>query len=290
MKPNNLSAVANLNINSKYALLEQSNNLQRCTEIFILFILLLCFWAQYAFIGNFVNARGVNYIDLITLPFDRDLAFSTFWSLFYSTALIVPFMFGWIIFIRSRFNLLYTYRLFLSCLLILVIHYSIYLLFPTCKILWQEPGFPAFWQQIQTPGLLNENTRFVLGITTPWNSFPSYHIGSAWIILRFTFERFKILGGIFLLWFIGMCLGTITLKVHVVLDGVAGIIISELCYQLFKTNPIQRYLKKFLAIHPRKPILCVYLCCILIAAPLVIYELIYIKPITVPEFVSLKNS
>ncbi|HVV68870.1 MAG TPA: phosphatase PAP2 family protein [Gammaproteobacteria bacterium] len=286
MKSNNLSAVFNV---SQYASLERSTNIQRFAEAFILFILLLCLWAQYAFIGNILNSRGTNYINLITLPLDHDLAFSTFWSLFYSAALIIPFVFVWILFIFSRFNLLLIYRLFLSCLLILIIHYIIYFLFPTCKILWQDPGFSAFWQQIQTPGFLNRNTQFVMSITTPWNSFPSYHIGSAWIILRFTFARFKILGSLFLIWFIGMCLGTITLKVHVIMDGIAAIIISELCYQLFKIPRIVHYVNKFSDIHPRKPILCIYLCCILIGAPLVLYELIYIKPMTVPEFVRLSS-
>ncbi len=287
MKLNNSPAAASTN--GKYNLLARTKNFSNFTEIFILFVVLLCFWAQYAFIGDVLNSRGINYINFITLPIDQHIQFSTTWSLFYSTALIIPFLFGWIIFIRSKFNLLYTYRLFLTCLLILIIHYCIYFIFPTCKILWQDPGFTTFWQQIQNPGFLNENTRFVLSITTPWNSFPSYHIGSAWVIFRYTFERFKILGVIFLLWFIGMCLGTLTLKVHVVLDGVAAILISEGCYQLFKIKRIQNYLKNYVSISSRKPILLTYLCCALIVSPLVLYELIMLKPMTVPQFINQSN-
>lgn len=281
-RADNLSAII---IKNNTTLIQQPNRNTRFAEFLLLFILMAAYWAQYTFIGDLVSDWGVNHIDLVTLPWDKTIPFSASWSFFYSSALFIPFIFGGIVFFRSGLDLLLAYRMMLTGILVLTIHYICYVSFPTATLIWKYPGFTTFWQQIQGPGWLNENTRFILSITSPGNSFPSYHIGSAWIILRYTFERSKLLGLIFLAWFIGMCIGTLTLKVHVIMDGVAGIIISELCYQLFKTHKIQAYLQWWITNFARKPIIWIYLCCALIVAPLVIYEFIHIPAVVVTGFV-----
>lgn len=280
--------ISTLTIDNTYNLYEQSKPGLRFIEFLFLFVLMGLYWSQYTFIGDLVSHWEVNYIDLITLPLDRKIPFTTIWSFFYSSALVVPFAFAWIIFFRYKLDLLIAYRMVLTCVSTLTIHYLIYILFPTDMFLWKYPGFQAFWQHIQTPGWLNENTKFILSITSPGNSFPSYHIGSGWIMLRYTFERFKVLGCIFLVWFIGMCIGAFTLKIHVILDGVAGIIISELLYQLYKTKKVNNYLVKWVNRYPRKSIIFGYFCCILILASVVIYEFRHIQPVVMAGFISAK--
>ncbi len=260
-----------------------STPLLRFLEIAVLFLITLCYWAQYGFIGDLVGYRQVNYIELITTPIDKNIHFTISWSLFYSSALIVPFLMSWIIIVQSRLNFLLFYRIFFTCLLVLSIHYALYFLFPTQVPLWEDPGFITFWQT-QDTDWLTANVRFIMSITSPWNSFPSYHIGSGWIILRYSFERFKLLSYIYLLWFIGMSIGAFTLKIHILLDGIVGIIISECAYQLFKTVKIQGYLQRFANMYPRNNVLIAYSCIALLLISLVTYQLAYFKPKFIPSY------
>lgn len=262
------------------------NAFVRALEITVLFVLMLCYWAQYGFIGNVVIGRGVNYIHFLISPLDQAIPFSASWSLFYSSALFVPFLFSWLIFIQSRFDLLLFYRMLLTCLLTLTIHFTFYLLLPTCTDIWNYPGFSTFWQQLKLPGLLHDNARYILSITSPWNSFPSYHIGSGWIVLRYTMERLRLrfLRYFFLIWFMGMCIGALTLKVHTIADGLAAILISECVYQLFRQPVLQKSLSSFLQKTNRKKVIGGYLAVILIAAPLVIYQLNHITPILISQY------
>ena len=51
-------------------------------EMITLFVLMLCIWAQYGFIGNVASSRGVNYIGIFTTPLDNAIPFSATWALF----------------------------------------------------------------------------------------------------------------------------------------------------------------------------------------------------------------
>ena len=121
-------------------------------------------------------------------------------------------------------------------------------------------------------------------MSSPWNAFPSYHIASGWNILRYTQERLKCGQYLMAIWFIGMCIGTVTLKLHIILDGVAAIFIAELCYQLFKLPKIKLILQQFIAL-PRKGILTAYIMITLLVISLVIYQLIHIKPILIGSLI-----
>lgn len=257
----------------------------RFIEISVLFIITLCYWAQYGFVGDMASLQQVNYIHLITTPLDQNIKFNIFWSFFYSTALIIPFLVAWLIIIKSKFDLLLFYRIFFTCLLVLSIHYIIYFLFPTRINLWEDPEFISFWQQDHTSWLA-KNTEFVVSITSPWNTFPSYHIGSGWIVLRYCFERFKLLSYIYTLWFIGMCIGAFTLKFHLILDGIIGIIISELIYQLFKTNKMQTYLLHYINKYSRKILIPIYCVLALFLTSLVFYQLLHAKPKFIPGYIT----
>ncbi len=151
-------------------------------------------------------------------------------------------------------------------------------------MIWQYPSFPAFWQQLNQPGFLHENARFILGMTSPWNSFPSYHIGSGWIVLRYAMERLKFLRYFFMVWFIGMCIGALTLKVHTIADGVVAIMISEWLYRFFRKPTSQKQLRLFLQQTDPKNRICGYLAATLILAPLVIYQLTHITPILISQY------
>jgi hypothetical protein len=193
-------------------------------EILIGAIVLILFF-YYVPIGEISGLRGLNLAPYMTTPLDRIIPFNTFWIIFYGISKYVIASVIVLIRLKVGANIKFIQRMALTYLAIILMAYVLFLLTPSSVI--KMFGIPnELWR---SGSWLNQQTVYEYRHESPWNSNPSLHIGMSWLTYRFFAYVYKnkIYHTIYMIWFLGMLIGTLCLKVHVICNLVCGFILAE---------------------------------------------------------------
>lgn len=174
---------------------------------------------QIAFQGSRLFEKGRFHADL-TLPADAAIPFLP-WTI---TIYVGCFLF-WLILYRliARLPRQEADRFFCANLLGKGISFIVFVLFPTTMSRPEVNGMTV-WDTF---------IRFLYWIDAPDNLFPSLHCTIAWLCWvgirgnRRVPLPWRIAA---LLMAVAVCLSTLTIRQHVLMDVVGGILLSELCY------------------------------------------------------------
>ena len=197
-------------------------------EIISVILLSVVVFACYGMVAEIASKMGVNYTPILVTEFDKNIPFTNIWGLFYEGAFYVPAVV--FLLLRWRFgpNVALFQRMCLSVISMMLISFVVFILFPTnsSNIL----GVP----HLKPDSFANSVVIFIYRSIEGWNSTPSTHISMSWLFFRFFARYFHLFWQrlIYLIWFVGMALGTVTLRVHIVLDICTGFLLAEICYQI----------------------------------------------------------
>lgn len=192
----------------------------------------------YGPIGYIASQEGVNYANYFVTQFDLLTPFNSIFILFYILAEFVIVLAVVLVRIRIGPELAVFQQLSCSVIVFLLINFSIFLLYPSSAI--DLYGIPTI---VNSHGWLEYLVTLMYRSTSPWNSNPSLHIGMSWFIYRFFSRYYKFWAKtIYLLWFIGMAIGTLVLKVHMLFNILFAILLAQLCFFIFMTYiPKEKY-------------------------------------------------
>ena len=106
-------------------------------------------------------------------------------------------------------------------------------------------AFPSFYPRIdfEVTGLSEALVEWTRQIDGANNTFPSGHVTFAWLLFlgaakSMAAKRLPALRRLYLLWAIGICLSTLVLKQHYIVDVISGI--SLACLSFYLAKPITR--------------------------------------------------
>ena len=217
------------------------NKFQNYFEFMVVSIAIYLLWTFYVPIGTLTSFKGVNNAHLTFFPWDNLISFCPYPVTAYGIAFIlVPLaIFFSIINLYKDQNAIRAF--YLAFFLLILICFVIFWFFPTSVITFR--GIP---QEVYKESFLNAQVLETYQRVSPWNSFPSMHIATGWLCLRMVFFAFnnKVVKYSYLIWFLMMMLGTVSLMYHSILDGVAGFIIAEVVFRLcinYKDNFSKQY-------------------------------------------------
>jgi hypothetical protein len=147
------------------------------------------------------------------------------WVHFYQVAYFVPAVAIILLLVRIGTDLPTVRRIVLAFLVLLSVHYALYLLLPTsARVMRLDDAALG-------EGLLGELVRYQYRIATPWCAWPSLHVSACWFFYRPFARRFPLLRWPYLIWLLGMFVGTFAIKIHYIADGVTGFILAEAAYR-----------------------------------------------------------
>ncbi|WP_133128714.1 phosphatase PAP2 family protein [Legionella nagasakiensis] len=219
-------------------------------ELIVLITATFIFFMYYGVVSHLASLIGFNTAYYLVTPLDNMIKYTPFWIVFYSLAELVPIITLLIIRFKIGPDIIIFRRMVISIFILLFINYLLYLLFP-CSVI-EMYGVP---KEIWSHNYLERLVRLEFSTEAPWNANPSLHIGFSWIIYRFFSVYYKkpIPRILFLAWFVGMSLGTLTLKVHIIVNVILGFLLSELLFRYVYKNKITGKFALFLgAVNPYK--------------------------------------
>lgn len=193
------------------------------TERYFRFAFLLALLAnQIPFQLARLLARGKRHYCL-ALPIDAAVPFLP-WTVF--IYFFACFIFWFFLYHRvARLPRQTADRFFCANLLGKIICFFFFAFFPT-TMTQPEPNGPGFWEMCM---------RFVYWVDEPNNLFPSLHCFIAWLCwagIRGNRQVSALWRVSALLMAVAVCISTLTTRQHVMADVPAGILLSELCWQL----------------------------------------------------------
>lgn len=190
-----------------------------------LFIMLLC--NRIIFTLGHILGQGRLHYDL-SIPADALFPFMPWTILIYDGFNLWFLIMYWEVAQRERRE---ADRFFCSQLLAKAISFLFFVFLPTAIIRPQLNG-DSIWM-----GLL----RHLYRVDTPDNLFPSIHcvLGwHCWIAVRGKKDLPLWFRGSSLLMALAVCLSTLTVRQHVLLDVFAGVLLSEICHRISEIQPV----------------------------------------------------
>ncbi|MFA5359134.1 MAG: phosphatase PAP2 family protein [Patescibacteria group bacterium] len=162
-----------------------------------------------------------NQIDLgqrHTVPFLFGEQYIPFigWSLVIYLSVFVQIMVGTWLVLKKDFGLAT-----LGVAVIIAMHAIAFVTYPTCY-----PRAPVQF----TPTWLTWLYDLLVVSDQPNNCLPSLHVSLALFASAVLYRREKILGAWFLVWGIAICVSTLTVKQHYLLDSILGAIVAATIY------------------------------------------------------------
>jgi len=198
----------------------------RVIEVLLITFLLLEVWFLYAPLGTLIAQRGVNKAPMLMTALDHAIPYVPEPVFAYRMAfVVVPIALTYFIVAWFRDDPQFR-SMALAYFLILVLAFVIYWMFPV-SILTHRTRPPG----TDGAGLANEWVRATYATLSPWNSFPSMHIATGWFAVRgiWMLQKSPKVRLPVAIWFALMAVGTVTLFLHSLLDGLAGLALSEGC-------------------------------------------------------------
>lgn len=202
-------------------------NLAADFELLALILLSLVVFGFYGPTAEISSWRGVNYSHIFVTHFDRLIEFSTVWIVFYQLAFYVPVIVTLLVRFKVGPKIVIFQKVVAALVVLLIVNYAIYIIWPTNAYALFDPPV------IHGNDVLSSMTRWVFANIEAWCANPSLHIGLGWFFFRFFAQYYRRWWhwAIYLFWFCGMALGTLTLKVHILVNLLTGVLLTELIYQ-----------------------------------------------------------
>ena len=196
-------------------------------EIITIVLLTTLIFMCYGMVAEICARIGVNYASYLVTSLDINIPFTNVWGLFYEVAFYVPAIVLLLLRLRFGANIALFQRICLSVVVMMLLSFVVFLFIPTNSSLIL--GVP----HIQADSFGNAVALFIYRSIEGWNSTPSTHIAMSWLFFRFFARYFCLLWQrcIYLLWFAAMTIGTLTLRVHIIVDICTGLLLAEFCYQ-----------------------------------------------------------
>ncbi len=179
----------------------------------------------YNLVGHLASLRGLDFGPRLLTPLDRAVPYMPFWVHFYQLAYLVPLAVMAVLVRRLRLDLPRFRRIVLAFLAMLTVHYVLYLLVPTSARCLRLP------EEALGEGLHGQLVRYQYHLATVWCAWPSFHVAASWYWLRLLFRYCTVSPWIYLVWFAGMCVGTVAIKIHYALDGLTAALVAEASYR-----------------------------------------------------------
>ena len=241
-------------------------NLAADFELLGLVLLALVVFGFYGPTAEMSSWQGVNYSTIFLTHFDRLVEFSTIFIVFYQLAFYIPVIITLLVRFKIGPDLVVFQKIVAALVVLLIANYVIYLIWPTNAYALFDPP------KITGAGVLDSMTRWVFANIEAWCANPSLHIGLGWFFFRFfaTYYRRWWQWLIYLFWFLGMALGTLTLKVHILVNVLTGVLLTELIYQVFVVHFPDKPFERFNAVITAKQKLIIYLILLVALATILI--------------------
>ncbi len=179
----------------------------------------------YNLVGHIASLRGFDLGPHLLTPLDRACPYMPFWVLFYQVAYFAPAIVLLLILPRIGWDVPAIRRIVVSFLLLFFVHFSLYLLFPTSARPIRIP------ESMLGEGALGNMVRGQYHLATVWCAWPSLHVSACWFCYHLLARYRPLVRWIYLAWFLGMFIGTFAIKIHYILDGVAGVLLAEGTYR-----------------------------------------------------------
>jgi membrane-associated phospholipid phosphatase len=179
----------------------------------------------YNLIGHLSSLRGVDFGPWLMTPLDRAMPYLPLGVHPYQIAYFMPGLVLVLLVIKFRMDPPSVRRLVAAFLCLLFTQYALYLLFPVSarSIRLADEAIGS--------GMLAELVRYQYHLATVWCAWPSLHVSACWLFYRVLAQYYRRFHWIYLVWFVAMVVGTVSIKIHYVLDGVTGLVLGELAYR-----------------------------------------------------------
>ena len=180
----------------------------------------------YNLIGHIASLRGVDFGPRLLTPLDAAIPYLPFCVQFYQLAYVAPLALVALSVPRVGADMAFYRRLWASFLVLLLVHFTLYLLVPTSARSVRVPD------EMIGHGLNGELVRYQYRVVTAWCAWPSLHVSACWFFYRALGPQLPSWRRVYLIWFAGMMTATAVIKIHYALDGVTGLLVAELAYRL----------------------------------------------------------
>jgi len=196
-----------------------------CVEIALIVLTGYGCHLYYNLVGHLASLRGVDLGPVLLTPLDRSIPFSPGWVWFYQLCYFAPLVALVLLLPHLLRDIGATRRIIIAFLSMLLLHFTLYLVFPTSARSVRVP------ESSLGSGLLGALVRYEYRIATVWCAWPSLHVSAAWFFFRVLARVRRWAGLVYLVWFCGMFVGTFAIKIHYVADAMTGLIIGECAYR-----------------------------------------------------------
>ena len=179
----------------------------------------------YNLIGHLSSLRGVDFGPWLLTPLDRAIPYLRLGVHPYQIAYFMPGLVLVLLLIKFRMDTPAVRRVVVTFLWLLFTHYALYLLFPVSarSIRLADDAVGA--------GMLGDLVRYQYRLATVWCAWPSLHVSACWFFYRVLAQHYRRFRWVYLAWFVAMVIGTVTIKIHYVLDGVMAMVLGEVAYR-----------------------------------------------------------
>lgn len=214
-----------------------SNRYQFTSERFFLFLSTIMVLSFYNIVGYYSSLRHLNYTGVLITTFDKAIPFQDIWVVFYIAIYPVIFLSGLFFWFNKDVTIVSVRACSLTVILMALTCYALFFAFPMSVI--SVFGVP---KALYYHSLLAGLTKKMFSTESRWDANPSMHITVSWIAYRFLTHIYsqKILKYSYIIWFIGMLIGTLTLKVHIIFNIICGILIAELFFRFVFENEVTK--------------------------------------------------
>lgn len=182
----------------------------------------LCF-GFYEVVGRLAALRGFDLGPHLRTPIDDAIPFLPLFVLPYSLAFVMPVVTAVAVAVHGG---LHSFRrVFFAYLGLLFVHFALYLAFPTSAsgVMLPEAALGDGW--------LDWGVSFFYRLSPPWNACPSFHVAGAWFFYRILHRWAPRASRAYAVWFWIMFVSIAAIKIHWVIDGVAGWLLAEAWYR-----------------------------------------------------------
>ncbi len=223
----------------KYCSNSLLNDLELCVLMGATFVLFL----YYNVVSHLTSFIGVNTAPYLITPLDKLINYTPIWVIFYYFAFVCAKLVVLLIRIKIGPEILVFRKMIITIFSLLLINFLLYFIFPCSVIeIFHVPT------EVNSGEFLDSLVKVLFTRMAPWNANPSLHAAFCWLIYRFLAIYYNniVAKTLFLSWFMGMILGTLTLKVHVIINDVLGILLAEICFRYIYTSNITERINLYL--------------------------------------------
>lgn len=188
-------------------------------------LLLLVHGFLYNFIGQIVASRGQNYGPLAVTGLDAHVPFVPVFVLPYMFVWVFPvFLIGYLA-CRCQYDPEPCKRLCVPILLLMLICYGLWILFPVrCDLRLND-------FVLSQNGILGELVRLNYLGASHWNACPSFHVAGPWFLYRAVRRSVPGLPSVFLIMVLCIAASTVLIRIHFLADIVCGVFVGEMVYR-----------------------------------------------------------